>query len=54
MVYISALYGLTALGGGITSSFHFDWQTGPAIVVSATALLLLTLVVTRIVKPDLD
>jgi zinc transport system permease protein len=54
MVYISALYGLGALGGGISSSFHFDWQTGPAIVVSATILLLLTLAVTRLFKPDLD
>lgn len=54
MVYISALYGLGALGGGISSSFHFDWQTGPAIVVSATVLLLLTLAVTRLFKPDLD
>ena len=50
MVYISGLYGLAALGGGITSSFHFDWQTGPAIVISATTLLLLTLAVTRIIK----
>jgi zinc transport system permease protein len=54
MVYISGLYGLFALGGGITSSFHFDWQTGPAIVVSATLLLLLTLGITRLVKPDLE
>jgi zinc transport system permease protein len=54
MVYISGLYGLFALGGGITSSFHFDWQTGPAIVVSATVLLLLTLAVTRVIKPHLD
>jgi zinc transport system permease protein len=54
MVYISGLYGLFALGGGITSSFHFDWQTGPAIVVSATVLLLLTLGITRLVKPDLE
>jgi len=54
MVCLSGLYGLVALGGGITSSFHFDWQTGPAIVISATVLLLLTLAVTRIVKPDLD
>jgi zinc transport system permease protein len=54
MVYISGLYGLFALGGGITSSFHFDWQTGPAIVVSATVLLLLTLAVTRVIKPQLD
>jgi len=53
MVYISGLYGLFALGGGITSSFHFDWQTGPAIVVSATVLLLLTLAVTRVIKPHL-
>ena len=47
MVVVSALYGLGALAGGIASSYHFDWQTGPAIVVSATALLLLTLGITR-------
>jgi zinc transport system permease protein len=54
MVIISGLYGLAALGGGITGSFQFDWQTGPAIVISATLLLLLTLAVTRLRKPDLD
>jgi len=54
MVFISGLYGLGALAGGITGSFHFDWQTGPAIVVSATLLLLLTLVVTRSFKPHLE
>ncbi|MDH3633205.1 MAG: metal ABC transporter permease [Gammaproteobacteria bacterium] len=51
MVLVSALYGLGALVGGISGSFHFDWQTGPAIVVSATALLLVTLAVTRSFKP---
>ena len=50
MVFFSGLYGLAALAGGITSSFQFDWQTGPAIVVSATTLLLLTLAARRIVK----
>ena len=54
MVLIAALYGLGALAGGITSSFHFDWQTGPAIVVSATILLLITLAITRIAKPHVD
>jgi zinc transport system permease protein len=54
MVVVSGLYGLAALAGGMTSSFHFDWQTGPAIVVNATLLLVLTLAVTRIFKPDLD
>lgn len=48
MVALSACYGLAALAGGISGSYHFDWQTGPAIVVSATALLLLTLAITRI------
>ena len=47
MVMYSALFGFGALGGGILSSFQFDWQTGPAIVLSATALLLITLVVVR-------
>ena len=50
MVALSALYGLGALAGGIGSSYQFDWQTGPAIVVSATLLLLVTLAVTRIVR----
>ncbi|MCP4332197.1 MAG: metal ABC transporter permease [Gammaproteobacteria bacterium] len=54
MVLISGLYGLGALAGGVTSSFHFDWQTGPAIVVCATVLLLLTLAITHLKKPDLD
>ncbi len=48
MVLISGLYGLAALAGGIASSFQFDWQTGPAIVVSATLFLLLTLAITRL------
>ena len=50
MVFFSALYGVAALGGGIFSSFQFDWQTGPAIVLSATSLLLVTLVFVRWVK----
>jgi len=54
MVAVSALYGLGALVGGISSSFQFDWQTGPAIVVSATMLLLITLAITRIFKSHLD
>jgi zinc transport system permease protein len=54
MVLISGLYGLGALAGGITTSFQFDWQTGPAIVVSATFLLLITLAITRIFKSHLD
>ncbi len=52
MVVISALFGLGALAGGIGSSYYYDWQTGPAIVVSATALLLLTLAAARLLKPD--
>ena len=54
MVAVSAFYGLGALVGGISSSFQFDWQTGPAIVVSATMLLLITLAITRIFKSHLD
>lgn len=50
MVALSALYGLGALAGGIASSYHFDWQTGPAIVVNATALLLITLGLTRLLR----
>ncbi len=47
MVVLSLLYGLVALAGGLGASFRFDWQTGPAIVVSATALLLLSLAAKR-------
>ena len=47
MVMLSALFGCAALGGGIFSSFQFDWQTGPAIVLSATTLLLITLLIAR-------
>ena len=52
MVAISALYGLAALAGGISGSYHFDWQTGPSIVVSATSLLLLSLALKRLLKPS--
>ena len=54
MVLISGLFGLGALAGGITTSFHFDWQTGPAIVVSATILLLITLGITRFFKSGIE
>jgi len=54
MVLISGLYGLGALAGGITTSFQFDWQTGPAIVVCATILLLVTLGITRIFKSSIE
>ncbi|MFT5659342.1 MAG: zinc transport system permease protein [Gammaproteobacteria bacterium] len=47
MVLFSAFFGVLSLGGGILGSFRLDWQTGPSIVLSATALLLLTLFVTR-------
>ena len=47
MVLLSALFGCAALGGGIVSSFQFDWQPGPAIVLSATTLLLITLLIVR-------
>jgi zinc transport system permease protein len=50
MVFFSALYGVAALAGGIFSSFQLDWQTGPSIVLSATSLLLVTLVFVRWVK----
>ena len=54
MVAISALYGLGALAGGLTSSYHFDWQTGPAIVVCATALLLTTLAARRLTNSAVE
>ena len=47
MVFFSALYGVAALAGGIFSSFQLDWQTGPSIVLSATSLLLVTLMVVK-------
>ena len=54
MVAISAIYGLGALFGGLAGSFHFDWQTGPSIVVCATFLLLLSLAATRFLKHEAD
>lgn len=50
MVLLSALYGIGALAGGMTGSFHFDWQTGPAIVLAASALLFSTLLIKRLVS----
>jgi zinc transport system permease protein len=47
MVLFSAVYGMLALSGGIFSSFRFDWQAGPSIVLSATGLLLVTLFIVR-------
>jgi zinc transport system permease protein len=47
MVIFSAVYGMLALAGGIFSSFRFDWQAGPSIVLSATSLLLVTLFIVR-------
>lgn len=54
MVVLSSLYGLGALTGGIATSFQFDWQTGPAIVVSAAVLLLITLGITRLLNSSID
>ena len=54
MVLFSGFYGLGALAGGITTSFHFDWQTGPAIVVCATILLLITLAITRLLNSSIE
>ncbi|MCP4188880.1 MAG: metal ABC transporter permease [Gammaproteobacteria bacterium] len=53
MVLGSALFGVMSLGGGMLSSFQFDWQTGPAIVLSATALLFVTLLVRRLARSAL-
>ena len=50
MVIFSAFYGVAALAGGLLSSLQFEWQTGPAIVLSATGLLLVTLLFVRWVK----
>jgi len=54
MVALSAVFGLGALAGGITTSFRFDWQTGPAIVVCATLLLLGSLALSRALKNRLS
>ena len=50
MVLFSAIFGIGSLAGGMTSSFHFDWQTGPAIVLSAAVLLVITLVVKQLAR----
>ena len=50
MVIFSAFYGVAALAGGLLSSLQFEWQTGPAIVLSATSLLLVTLLFVRWVR----
>ena len=47
MVMFSLVYGLAALAGGVFTSFQLDWQTGPSIVLCATALLLITLLMYR-------
>ena len=54
MVIFSAIFGIAALTGGVFSSFQFDWQTGPAIVLSATALLLVTLFVRRLSSVEIS
>ena len=54
MVILAGFYGLAALVGGLASSFHFDWQTGPAIVVNAALLLLLSLGLTRVLGGRFD
>lgn len=50
MVLISAMFGVGSLAGGMTSSFHFDWQTGPAIVLSASCLLFVTLALKKLTR----
>ncbi|MCP3687391.1 MAG: metal ABC transporter permease [Gammaproteobacteria bacterium] len=50
MVLVSALFGAAALGGGMFSSFQFDWQTGPAIVLAAAVLLFITLLIKRLAQ----
>ncbi len=50
MVLISALFGAASLGGGMLSSFQFDWQTGPAIALSAAVLLFVTLLLKRLAR----
>jgi zinc transport system permease protein len=50
MVLFSAIFGIGSLAGGMTSSFHFDWQTGPAIVLSAAVLLIITLLVKQLAR----
>lgn len=50
MIGFSALFGIASLVGGMASSFHFDWQTGPAIVLSASLLLGLTLLLRQLLQ----
>jgi len=47
MVLMSGVFGVLSLAGGIASSFHLDWQTGPSIVLSATMFLVIALLVNR-------
>ena len=54
MVMLSAVFGTFSLAGGIFSSFQLDWQTGPSIVLSATAFLVVTLLVTKHIVPQLS
>ncbi len=42
------LLGLLALVSGLWLSWHFDWQTGPAIVVAAALWLLLARLLARV------
>ncbi|MCH8105436.1 MAG: metal ABC transporter permease [Proteobacteria bacterium] len=51
MVLFSLAFGLASLATGIFTSFHLDWQTGPSIVLCATALLLITLLTFRHFRP---
>lgn len=44
MVILASIIGAVAVGLGFAASLNWDWPTGPAIVVSATAIFLLSLI----------
>lgn len=46
----SFLLGLLALASGLWLSWHYDWQTGPAIVVAAAGWLLLVRLYGKAIK----
>ena len=47
MAIISSLIGVISVIAGITSSIHFDVPTGPAIIVSATSIFVLSIIFSR-------
>ncbi|MCH8551629.1 MAG: metal ABC transporter permease [Natronospirillum sp.] len=50
MVFSAAVIGMLSVGLGIAASWHWDWPTGPAIVVVALGLFAISLAVARLQK----